>query len=89
MIDKRQAMDRLIAQDADLIDLPAMTDVEKIAKGLTQAQREALLPCATNRSVLPKNLTVWKTKPGHRYPDLKLNSLGYKVRDYLKGLPND
>jgi hypothetical protein len=28
MIDKTQAMDRLIAQDADLIDPPAMTDVE-------------------------------------------------------------
>jgi hypothetical protein len=35
MTDKTQAMDRLIAQDADLIDMPAMTDVEKIAKGLT------------------------------------------------------
>jgi hypothetical protein len=31
MTDKTQAMDRLIAQDADLIDLPAMTDVETIA----------------------------------------------------------
>ena len=29
MIGKTQAMDRLIAQDADLIDVPAMTDVEK------------------------------------------------------------
>jgi hypothetical protein len=42
MIDKTQAMDRLIAQDADLIDLPAMTDVETIAEGLTENMRLAL-----------------------------------------------
>jgi hypothetical protein len=32
MTDKTQAMDRLIAQDADLIDLPAQSDVLKIAR---------------------------------------------------------
>ena len=32
MTDKTQAMDRLIKQDADLIELPAMTDVETIAR---------------------------------------------------------
>lgn len=30
MTDKTEAMDRLIEQDADLIDVPAMTDVETI-----------------------------------------------------------
>ena len=40
MTDRTQAMDRLIEQDADLIDLPAMTDVEKIAEGLTDMERE-------------------------------------------------
>jgi hypothetical protein len=29
MTDQTEAMDRLIEQDADLIDTPAMTDVEK------------------------------------------------------------
>jgi hypothetical protein len=29
MVKDKKAMDRLIAQDADLIDVPAMTDVEK------------------------------------------------------------
>jgi hypothetical protein len=40
MTDKTEAMDRLIAQDADLIDMPAMTDVETIAEGLTDMERE-------------------------------------------------
>ena len=32
----------LIAQDADLIDVPAMTDVETMAEGLTENMRLAL-----------------------------------------------
>jgi len=48
MIDKTQAMDRLIAQDADLIDMPTQTDAlrEKINRhyvGVTgRAGRTAL-----------------------------------------------
>ena len=42
MTDKTQAMDRLIEQDADLIELPAMTDVESIAKGLTEGWKHLL-----------------------------------------------
>ena len=42
MIDKTQAMDRLIAQGADLIDMPTQTDALKIAReALRNIQIEA------------------------------------------------
>jgi hypothetical protein len=42
MIDKTQAMDRLIAQDADLIDMPTQTDALKMAReALRNIQIEA------------------------------------------------
>ena len=62
-----------------------MTDIETIAKGLTEEQRESLLPRAADRSCLPKALTVWRISPTHGFPCLKLSNLGYQVRDYLKG----
>ena len=58
--------------------------IAEIARKLTPEQKRALLPCATNRTVLPKPLIKWHTKPGHRYPSLRLNSLGYAVRNYLE-----
>jgi hypothetical protein len=42
MIDKTQAMDRLIAQDADLIDLPTQSDALRMAQeALRNIQIEA------------------------------------------------
>ena len=91
MIDKTQAMDRLIEQDADLIDVPAMTDVETIAAGLTDMEREwitgwqgakgAAFNCVAGdlrRKGLLKGPLDWS-----------LNDRGQAVRNHLKGLPND
>lgn len=63
-----------------------MTEVERIARSLTSAERLALRPCAKNRQVLLKHgLATWKNVPGHKFLDLKLTNLGFKVRDYLYG----
>ena len=91
MTNKTKAMDRLIAQDADLIELPAVTDVETIDKGLTDMEREWI--------------TGWKGPRGSAFNcvagDLlhkgllkgplnwALNEKGEAVRDHLKGLDND
>jgi hypothetical protein len=91
MIDQTQAMDRLIAQDADLIDLPAMTDVETIAEGLTDMEREwitgwqgargAAFNCVAGH-LLDKGLLKGPL-------DWSLNEKGEAIRNHLKGLPND
>lgn len=56
---------------------------EEILLTLTAAQKAALLPFAKDRTILPRELVVWKTNPGHRFPSLKLSNLGYKVRNLL------
>lgn len=47
-------MDRLIAQDADLIDVPAMTDVEKIAESGT-TKEQALAAVRNHLKGLPND----------------------------------
>lgn len=63
--------------------------IAEIAGKLTAAQRDGLLPCSPNRHLLPRNLIHWRVKFGHRYPSPKLNTLGYRVRAYLKDQGNE
>jgi hypothetical protein len=61
-----------------------MDDIALFAASLTPEQREGLRPRAKDRRPLLKaKLVHWSTRPGHRFPDLKLNTLGYQVRDHL------
>jgi hypothetical protein len=64
-------------------------DVSAIADGLTQAERAALLwvPGACRVCLLKKRLGGWGTKPGYRYPTIKLTTLGHRVRRFLLGEP--
>jgi hypothetical protein len=65
--------------------MSAAAEVAAIAASLTQQQREALKPCATNRQCLFRvGLAKWHTRPGHRFPSIRPNALGYLVREYLE-----
>ena len=67
-----------------------MTDpaVQRVAEGLSERERAALQPCAPDRRCLVrKGLGHWTTKVGHRFPSIKLSSLGYAVRTYLTQHP--
>ena len=55
MTDRKEAMDRLIAQDADLINVPTQTDALKMARAALDAwriyfeARAVLADCERNR----------------------------------------
>jgi hypothetical protein len=91
MIDRTQAMDRLIAQDADLIDLPAMTDVETIAEGLTDMEREWITGWRGARGAAFNCVAGDSRRKGLlKGPlDWSLNDRGLAVLNHLKGLPNE
>ena len=83
MTDKTQAMDRLIKQDADLIDVPAMTDVEN--------EHDA-------RVAERYDVAQWLREQAHGFDLLNLVWMGDYLRrcarqiengNHLKGLPND
>lgn len=63
-----------------------MTEAEKIAAGLSEAHRRALMPnSAEDRLPLVElGLVTWKQRPGQRYPSLMPTSLGYEVRKVLE-----
>lgn len=61
-----------------------MTDPAQIARSLSKAQRDALLPGARNRPILPGALLNWRTSPGHRFPSPRRSNLGYAVRAELE-----
>lgn len=58
--------------------------IAEIAAKLTAAQKAAIMPASGQFDALPKPLVHWQRRPGHRYPSLKLTSLGYAVRAYLQ-----
>jgi hypothetical protein len=93
MIDKTQSTNRLIAQDADLIDLPA---IAFIADGLTENMRIALLyaKLANDGSWWIRYSAINRTTHSLRKRGIvgehgPLTPLGLAVRNHLKGLPND
>lgn len=63
---------------------PPANPAGEVAEALSEEAKRALLPCATDRRCLLKlGLAKWSTKPGHRFPSIKLNSAGYAVRAHL------
>lgn len=65
-------------------ELEREMQAQLIADKLTPNEIAALQPCAHNRLDVKKHgLIKWSTRPGHRYPSPKLNSLGYRVRDIV------
>lgn len=60
----------------------------ELAKGLSEAERSALKNWATctsdaRRRLVAIGLACWSTRPGHRFPSMKLSNRGYAVRDIL------
>lgn len=62
------------------------SEIKSIVNNLTDEEKLALQSCSMvcRRSLVRKGLAIWRTRAGHRYPSIRLNSLGYRVREYIK-----
>jgi len=60
-------------------------DVSEIVQNLTENERKALLGSdgISRDCLLAKGLGRWGSKPGYRFPTIKLSSKGYAVRSAL------